>query len=61
MSGPSGWVGGALEKGAIQLAAATPYRFGVRVEALPGTTQLGPWSCQVKSVITSRTGSGAPY
>lgn len=56
-----GWSNGAVQKSAIPLDAGTPYRFAVRLEALPGTTQLGTWSCQIKTKVASRTGTGVPY
>ena len=53
-----GWINGAAFKGDIPLNDGQPYRFGLRLD---GTTQLGPWSCQVNSVVASRTGLGMPY
>jgi hypothetical protein len=59
--GGSGYLNGAVQKSAIPLAAGTAYRFGVRLDPLPGTSQVGTWSCQLKSKVASRTGSAAPY
>lgn len=61
LGGGGGWLNGAVQKSAIPLDANTTYRFAVRLDPLPGTTQLGNWSCHIKSTLASRTGSGVPY
>ena len=57
------WVNAAVWKGAVPLAASTSYRFGLRIEraASGGTGDLLAWNCQLKVMVTSRTGTSAPY
>jgi hypothetical protein len=59
--GVGGWMTGYVTRGAIPLAVNTAYRFGLQLIPNAGTTALAAWSCQLKSLAASRTGSAEPY
>jgi hypothetical protein len=60
-SGTARWVNGTTWQGNIPLAPNTAYRFGLRVSGQSGTAALNSWSCQLKGIVASRSGSGAPF
>jgi len=61
LTGASGWINGVVQKSAIPFNGATIYRLAMRLDPQAGTTQLGTWSCHLKSELASRTGTGVPY
>lgn len=64
ISGASKRMNAAVWKGDLPLTVSATYLFGLRVTraAASGTTgDLIGWTCQLKAVVTSRTGSTAPF
>lgn len=63
VGGAKTWVNATVFKGDLPLSPATSYRYGLRVERAIGigTGDLTAWNCQVKVVVTSRTGSASPF
>lgn len=55
------WANASLWKGDLPLAAGTNYRYGLRIERASGAGDIAAWNCQVYVVVTSRTGSMAPF
>ncbi len=63
VGGSAKWANAAAWKGDVPLDPGLSYQFGLRVERASsgGTGDLTSWNCQIKVVVTSRTGSGVPY
>lgn len=61
LAGGSGWITGSVQKSAIPLAANLAHFFAVQLDPTPGTTSLGPWTCEIKVKVVSQTGTGFPY
>ena len=61
--GSAKWANAAVSKGDVPLNAGVNYQFGLRVEraASGGTGDLTSWSCQIKVMVTSRTGTSFPH
>jgi hypothetical protein len=61
--GAAKWANAAAWKGAVSLDPGASYRFGLRVEraASGGSGNLADWNCAVKAMVTSRTGTAAPF
>ncbi len=57
------WANATVWKADLPLAPATSYRYGLRIERAIGfgTGDLAAWSCQIKVVVTSRTGGAVPF
>jgi hypothetical protein len=57
-------VNASVVKAAVPLTAGNTYFFGLRVTRTAGTGTSGnpiAWTCQIKGVVTSRTGTSAPF
>ena len=58
---PTEWVNASVVKGNLPLVPATSYRFGLRVDRATGggTGDLLGWNCQLRAIVTSRTGAAS--
>jgi hypothetical protein len=63
VGGSAKWANAAVWTSDVQLAPGTSYRFGLRVERASGggTGDLTSWSCQLRVMVSSRTGTSSPY
>ncbi len=63
VGGADRWSNAAVFKAAVPLAPGTSYQFGLRVERASGggTGDLSSWNCQIKVMVTSRTGTDSPF
>ena len=61
--GAKTWANATVWKGDLPLAPAANYRYGLSIERASGfgTGDLAAWNCQLKVVVTSRTGTAAPF
>lgn len=62
--GASEWTNAGTWKTGIALAVGTSYQFGLRATratSAPSTGDLLAWNCQLKVVMSNRTGSASPF
>jgi len=64
VSGVDRRVNASALRGALSLQANTGYRFGLAVTRAAGSGTTGnpvAWTCQIKAIVTSRTGATSPF
>jgi hypothetical protein len=64
VSGVNRRVNASALRGALSLQTNTSYRFGLAVTRAAGSGTTGnpiAWTCQIKAIVTSRTGAASPF